>query len=73
MEAFYEGLAEILEVDVGVIDPDLDMTRHGWNSLAIVSTLALIDECFDQIVNGQKLAECKRVRDIEALIEGIKV
>ena len=73
MTAFYEGLADILEVSVDRIGPDFDLTTREWDSLAIVSTLALIDECFDEVVNGQKLADCRYVRDIEALIETVPV
>lgn len=71
MSAFYEGLAEILEIDASEVGPDLDLTAHNWDSLAVVTTLALIDECFNKMVEGSDLAKCVHVRDIEGLIEGV--
>jgi acyl carrier protein len=68
MNALYAGLAEIFEVDVAEIGPDFDLHAHTWDSLAIVSTIALIDECAGQLVDGAALARCTRVSDIEALI-----
>jgi acyl carrier protein len=75
MSAFYAGLAEIFEVSEAEITPDFDLAAHTWDSLAIVSTLALVDECFNQMVDGKALAACATVADIEAMIglDAIKV
>ena len=43
MSEFYEGMAEILEVDASQVGPDFEL-GDAWDSLAIVSTIALIDE-----------------------------
>lgn len=40
-----------------------------WDSLAVVSTLAVIDEVYGVPVNGQKLSECKTAGDILKLVE----
>ena len=68
MSAFYEGLAEILEVDLELVSSSLPLEEGAWDSLAVVSTIALIDEVFDETVNAEALADCKTVVDIEALI-----
>lgn len=68
MSEFYEGLAEILEVDAEQIKPDLSLEEGSWDSLAVVSTIALIDDVYDVTVHPNKLGECKTVADIEALI-----
>lgn len=68
MSEFYEGLAEILEVDVDQIKPDLDLDEGGWDSLAVVSTIALIDDVYDVTVHPDRLGECKTVGDIEKLV-----
>ena len=68
MEAFYEGLAEILEVDISDISPKLDLTGLEWDSLAFISTIALVDDCFNVMLNGQSLESCQTVADIEKLI-----
>jgi len=65
---FYEGLAEILEVDEAEVTPERELGEN-WDSLAIVSTIALIDDVYDVQVRPEKLAECKTVGDVEALVE----
>ena len=72
MTAFYEGLAEILEVDVAKVTPTLDLHARSWDSLAVVSTIALADDCFNVLLDGQSLGECNTVGDIEKLIESKK-
>ena len=72
MSEFYEGLAEILEVEVDEINPEYSLEEGGWDSLAIVSTIALIDDVHDVTVHPDKLGECKTVGDIERLIEAEK-
>jgi len=68
MENFYAGLAEVLEIDAAKVGPELDLTKLAWDSLAVVSTIALVDEQFNVMLDGKALAQCKRVADIEALI-----
>ncbi|HEY5412403.1 MAG TPA: acyl carrier protein [Caulobacteraceae bacterium] len=67
MDDFISGLAEIFEVDDGDITPDFDLETHNWDSLAIVSVIALVDSCCGKLLNGRALAQCKTVSDIEAL------
>lgn len=69
MSEFYEGLAEILEVDAGEVNPDLPLDGGNWDSLAIVSTIALIDEVYDKAVSGETLEGCKTVGDLEKAVE----
>lgn len=70
MNQFYEGIAEILEVDPGAVNAQLALTGGDadWDSLAIVSTIALADDCFSVMLDGKALAACATVGDIEALI-----
>lgn len=74
MNDFHIGLAEILEVDPAAISAafDLQSGDAAWDSLAVVSTMALIDEVFNVMVDGQSLGKCATVADIEALIEAAK-
>lgn len=67
MSEFYEGLGEILEVDTDAVDSDLEL-GDSWDSLAIVSTIALIDDVYDIQVRPEKLADCETVGDIEKLV-----
>lgn len=68
MNAFYEGLAEILEVEPDTVSSSMELEESAWDSLAVVSTIALIDEVYDQQVNADALVECRTVGDIEKLV-----
>ncbi len=74
MIEFFEGMAEILEVNVESISPSFDLhsTETSWDSLAIVSTIALVDDCFGVMLDGKSLGECKTIADIENLINQVK-
>ena len=74
MTTFYEGLAEILEVDTDAITPELQLASANadWDSLAVVSTIALIDDCYNVMVDGKSLVACEKVADIEALIDAAR-
>ena len=67
MSEFYEGLAEILEVETNEVNSGLELGEN-WDSLAIVSTIALIDDVYDIQVRPEKLADCTTVGDIEQLV-----
>lgn len=60
-QAFLRGLADILEVAPEAVGPELALTGDTWDSLAIVSTIGLIDECFGGTVNGARLRACSTV------------
>lgn len=69
MSEFYEGLAEILEIEPSDVTPELALDDDNWDSLAIVSAIALIDEVYDKTVSGDALAACKTVGDLEKLAQ----
>ena len=70
MDEFNEGMAEIFEVSAGMIFADFELHtgEAGWDSLAIVSTIALADDCFGVMLEGKALGECKTIADIYSLI-----
>ena len=74
MSIFYDGVAEIFEVDAVQISPDfaLESEEMAWDSLGIVSMIALIDECFDVMIDSADLANCESLGDIEKLIKKAK-
>lgn len=71
MSKFYEGIAEIFEVEPEEITPEFKLqdAEVAWDSLAIVSLIALADECFGAMLDGTELVECETVGDIEKLIQ----
>ena len=67
MSEFYEELTEILELDE-TVDAS-HVFGDEWDSLAIVSTIALVDETNGVFLEGNDLAECKTVQDLLDLID----
>lgn len=72
MQNLYAGLAEIFEIDTADVGADTVLANHNWDSLAIVSTIALVDEICGELLDGAALAECVTVNDIVALIPQAK-
>ena len=68
-QVFMEDLAAVLEVEPEELQADFPFTRDNWNSLAIVSTIVLIDEQFGVAVEGEKLRECTSVGGLLELIQ----
>lgn len=69
MNEFYEGMAEILEIEPAEVRPDLSLEEVSWDSLAVVSTIALVDDVYGVTLNPNALAECSTIADIERLAE----
>ncbi len=72
MTQFYEGVAEIFEIDLTEVKPELDLQSMVWDSLAIVSIIALADDCFNVMLDGKALGACETLGDIEKLIANVK-
>ena len=72
MSAFLEGLAEIFDVDASELGPDTSLSEYNWDSLSIVSTIALADEVFSVMLDGSALAKCETIKDIEALVVAVQ-
>jgi acyl carrier protein len=62
-------MAEILEIEPSEIRPDLSLEEVSWDSLAVVSTIALVDDVYGVTLNPNALAECSTISDIERLAE----
>ncbi|HZH27279.1 MAG TPA: phosphopantetheine-binding protein [Azospirillaceae bacterium] len=68
---FLAALDELLELDPGTLTgteqlDDLD----NWDSLAVVSFIALVDERLGLVVAGDALSKAKTVADLLALVDG---
>lgn len=75
MDNFFNEMALLLELDSSIVNEDLDLTKLEivpWDSLAVVSTIAIIDEIFDITVDGRSLSGCKKLQDIINLINSKK-
>jgi len=66
---FLAALEEMLEADAGTLSPDTALdSLDSWDSLAVISFIALVDEHFDHVVAGEDLAKAKSIGDLLALI-----
>ena len=66
---FKAEFAEILDMDEQDISDHMLLDESIWDSLAVVSTAALIDEEYSKIVDGEKLTNCKSLKELKTLIE----
>jgi acyl carrier protein len=64
---FLARLAEVFEVDPALVQPDFSVAGR-WDSLAVLATIALIDEQFDVTVPIDELTGCASVADVLALV-----
>ncbi|MBB6252237.1 acyl carrier protein [Nitrospirillum iridis] len=66
---FLAALDEMLELDPGTLQGPEELDGiDSWDSLAVISFIALVDEKFDTVVAGEDLAKAKTVDDLLALV-----
>ena len=69
MEKFYELLAEILEVEPKKLALETELKKTGtWNSLSIVSFMAMVDLEYDKQLEPEAIIDSQTVGDLYALI-----
>jgi acyl carrier protein len=66
---FLRGLEEILELDAGRLTGDETLSELGeWNSLAVISFIAMVDEKTGKTLNASSIQSCRTVRDLMDLL-----
>jgi acyl carrier protein len=65
---FLARMAEILQARPGAVEFDTPLVPETFDSLAILSTIAAIDEIFGAVVPAAALARCRTVSELLALI-----
>ena len=69
-EAFYPQLEELLELDAGAISGQSALRDlEGWNSMAVISLIAMIDEQYGVALPPKGIAECVTAGDLFKLIQ----
>lgn len=72
MEEFLEKVAELLELE-GKIDPEMSLTGvEGWDSLSIVSFLAMVDIEYDKVLRVTDFKDAKTFGDLYKYVMGEK-
>ncbi len=65
---FFKQLAHIMEEDASAITGDkLFRDFHSWDSLAVISYVALVDEKYNLLVDVKKLNEAQTFDDLAEL------
>lgn len=59
-----ETLAEIFDCDAGELKPDTRLDEIGWDSMAMLSVIAMAKARFDKKVTGSQIREFVTVQDI---------
>ena len=65
---FLEDMANQLEVDVADLKDAFELNEENFDSIAVVTTIALIDEHFDVVVKARELSTVKSMGELMALI-----
>ncbi|MGN6208079.1 phosphopantetheine-binding protein [Asticcacaulis sp.] len=67
--AFFAAVAEILEADpAGLTGDELISDVGNWDSLSVISFVAMVDSDMDQIVDGEQLKGAKTLNDLAVLV-----
>jgi acyl carrier protein len=67
---FLLSLDELLELEPGTVKGSETLeSLEGWNSLAIISLMALMDERFGVALQPRRIAACTTVADLVALLD----
>ena len=66
---FLANLEDVLEADAGTIKSDNAlMDLAGWDSLAIMAFIAMVDEKFGTILSPKKITAAETVQDLITLL-----
>ena len=66
---FLNLLDDLLELAPGTVKPSDSLEGlEGWDSLAVISFMALVDEHFNVRMQPRQIAECRTVADLVALL-----
>lgn len=71
IEKFIDDFESVIEdVKKGSVTPDTNLKKEieTWDSLAVLSVLAMIDSEYEKIISGEELLNCKTVKDIYDLV-----
>ncbi|MSR88616.1 MAG: acyl carrier protein [Candidatus Margulisbacteria bacterium] len=66
--AFLNDMAEILQVDADQLVPQFELNENNFDSLALISTIAIVDEHFGITLNVDKLTACQNIQSLLDLV-----
>jgi len=67
---FLEKLEAMLEIPKDTLNPRVELRTLGvWDSLAVLSFIALVDESLGIALNGSNVSKAKTVQDLIDLVK----
>lgn len=67
-DVFLNQMAEVLQVEPSELNPELSLNEGNFDSLALISTISLLDENFGITVNVDRLMGCQKIQDLLDLV-----
>ncbi len=65
-------IEEIIEAEPGTITISDELEEiHGWDSMALLGLIAIVDERYEEMIDLEKLAKCISVNDIVSLLDNL--
>lgn len=64
-----EALAEMFEVESGLLKPETALDTLQWDSMAMLSLIALVSERFGKRVAGSQLKAFKTIQNLLEVME----
>lgn len=65
-----EMLEDMMELDAGTLTAETVLAElEEWDSIALISFIALMDDEFDKIIKGSEIKQMKTVADVMAVME----
>ena len=64
-----EALAEIFDCDAGELKADTKLDAIGWDSMAMLSVIAMVKAQFDKRISGAEIRTFRMISDIMAVME----
>lgn len=65
-----EILAEIFDCDAGELKPDTRLDEIGWDSMAMLSVIAMAKARFNRKVSGAQIREFVTIQDVLNIMQG---
>jgi acyl carrier protein len=62
-------LSGILSVPESLLTPEFELNEQNWDSVVVISVIALIDDTYGVTVPAGRLAGCRNLGEVLALVE----
>ena len=62
-------MADVFDTDAGLLTPETRLGESGWDSMAMLSVIALVKAKFDKKLPGAEIRAFETVGDILAVME----